>query len=496
MKKMSIFLFAVLCVFNGIAQPPVFSWSMADTKPSKLIDVQILGYSSQGYFIVNKKPPSGMEFSPTITVEFFNSKQERGFTKTLTITKLEDFVNVVYFNNALCLLTSLYNKDAGKNVLSATVINADGTTAKPVELAFMNAEKLSARGRYDAAVSPDGSKLLVLSQPDYTKGENEKITITLYSGSFIKSWSSDQTYTYPWTRAVDNAPFVNNEGTAFILKKTDMKGSDNTYSIFSFESKTLKEYKIVLDGDKKVATSAQAFSPEGDFTVAGYYTENAKVKLGIGTALHGSFLQRIDHTGASAKIAVVTPFEKRKDIIAKSIVFHDKVSILLGERYYVSSQAPQRDPSKPLGSEDMFARDYSYYGNDIIIDGFDETGKAFYNTNIEKNNSSKNDNGTWVSYFAAIIKGKINIIFNDDKYKYDDKKRIFVVGSPKIVVYTTVDPATGTAAETMALLNTGPIGGKSGDMLLRPDVFIKVDENHYIIRAENTTIYRMGLVSF
>jgi hypothetical protein len=168
----------------------------------------------------------------------------------------------------------------------------------------------------------------------------------------------------------------------------------------------------------------------------------------------------------------------------------------MGERYYVSERDAPRDPSKPMTNEQMFKKDYSYYGNEIIIDAFDNSGRPLYYTQVDKDNQSKNDNGTWVSYFASVINGKIYLIFIDDKYKYDDKKKLIVVNSPKIVVYAIVDPVTGTAAETKAVSNTGPVGGKTGDMLLRPDVFVKLDATHYIIRAENRDIYRMGTVTF
>jgi len=33
-------------------------------------------------------------------------------------------------------------------------------------------------------------------------------------------------------------------------------------------------------------------------------------------------------------------------------------------------------------------------------------------------------------------------------------------------------------------------------MYLRPDVFIKLDDTHCIVRAENNTYYRMGTIEF
>lgn len=492
-----LFLFSILCIsLQSISQQPDLSWNSANTKPAKQIDVEIAGYTADGYYVVNKKPASGMEFSPTIVIEYFNAGNERVFVKDVTPTRQEDYVNVVYFNESLYLVSSLFTKESGKNILTATAILRSGSLDKPVQIGELSAEKMSARGRFNVAASPDGSKLLVLSQTNYTKDANEKIGIALFEKGFTKTYSSEQTYSYAWTKAVDNAPYVNNQGMAFILKKTDMKGDDNTFSVFSFDGKALKEFKIAMEGKRKVATIVQAFSPEGDFTVGGYYTEEGKFKAGIGNALHGTFLYRIDKAGVDAKIAQATPFDKRKDIIARRIIFHGNNSILMGERYYVSSQAPQRDPSKPMTNENMFERDYSYYGVDIIVDAFDATGKFLYYAKVDKDNTSRNDNGTWVSYFAAVIKDKILIIFNDDKYKYDDKKRIFIVGSPRIIVYTTIDPATGTVAEAQPIPNTGPVGGKGADMLMRPDVFLQTGENQFVIRAENPSIYRMGKMSF
>ena len=139
-----LFLPVMLLFSMGIlAQAPVFTWNLANTKPAKDIDVQLMGYTSQGYYVVNKKPASGMEFSPTITVEYFNSRQERIFVKNITPTPQEDYVNTVYFNNSLYLISALYTKDAGKTILWATPITADGTLAKPVELASMSADTLS-----------------------------------------------------------------------------------------------------------------------------------------------------------------------------------------------------------------------------------------------------------------------------------------------------------------------------------------------------------------
>jgi len=475
----------------SFAQEPQFVWNTANTKPNLDITSKFYGNLSEGIYVYNNIPPSGTEFNPSITVECFNEKLDRNFKKNITVDPLEDFVNVVYLNKKAFHFKSLFSKDAGKNTLNAIGINSDGSFDKPIAIAGINAEKLSKRGRFDVASSPDGKKLVILSEPEWVKDENEKITITLYNEKLEKIWSSEQTYAYPWTRAVYNEPFVNNDGTVFILKKTDMKGEGNTYSVFSFNGKSLKEFKIQLDGNKKAATLVKSFSPDGNLTIAGYYTEDAKVKIGFGTAYHGSFISSFDKSGETTKISAVNPFEKRKDIAAKSIIFNGANTILMGEEFFINAKSASN-------SQDMFAKDYAYYAKNIWIDGFDTSGKSIYGTSIKKDNSSNNDFGRWNSYFSALMKGKIYVIFNDEKYRYDEKKKAIVFGSsPRIPVYATIDPNTGVAAETRPIANFPPLfGEKEPAMFLHPDVYMKLNDNQCIIKAENTDLYRLGMVSF
>jgi hypothetical protein len=88
------------------------------------------------------------------------------------------------------------------------------------------------------------------------------------------------------------------------------------------------------------------------------------------------------------------------------------------------------------------------------------------------------------------------LIFTDEKSNYDEKKKAVVFGSNKIGVFASVDAATGVLTTGSPIPNMGPVGGKDGDMLLRPDVFLNIDERHFLIRAENRESYRMADVSF
>ncbi|MEO6669625.1 MAG: hypothetical protein ABIN36_09140 [Ferruginibacter sp.] len=503
MKKLTSFLLGAFVIINAFAQEPQFSWGQMKSKTGPFTQTQIIGYEKDGFFIVNKREPDMTEsqsiirsaFSPVVTAEFFNAEGDRNFSKDISTGRSDDYVDVIYFDHTLYMISALFTKATGKNVLTAKAINDDGSMEEPVEIGVLPSEKMGTRGLFYVAVSPDGSKLLVLSQPEYVKDQNEKIKLTLLEKNFKKVWETEQTFSYGWSRTMDNRPYVNNNGTAYILKMISVKGADDSWSIFSSTGKDLKEFKIAMDGGKKIASVVQAFSSEGDFTIAGYYKNGGgKVRLTFGDKVDGSFLYRVDAAGQQSKIAAVNPFAKRDDMLARNIVFHENTTMLLGEKYVVTDRAAARSSSAPQTNETMFARDYSCNGMDIIVDGFDASGKPMYNTSIDKNNNSKNDQGYWVSYFAAIVKGKLQIVFMDNLSRYDGKK--ISINTPNIIVYTSMDPTTGKAEKPQPVLKPGPVGGKEGDSYLRPDAFLKMDENKFIIRAENGTGYRMGMMAF
>jgi hypothetical protein len=497
MKKIIFLSLAFLFSVTLFAQDPVFNWTNRNTKPN--LEQTILTYTDQqgGYLLVNKMPPASGTFAPSITAEYFNANNERVYKKNCTVEVMEDFVDVVLLNNKAYVLKSLFKKEEGVNTLFAVPISSDGNYENAITLATIPAEKLSQRGLFSASCSDDGSKLIVVAEPNFIKDQNEKITLTLFNEKLEKIWKSEQTFSYPWTRAVFNQPHVNNAGTVYLLKKTDMKGEGITYSVFSCNGTDMKEMKMEFDGNKKAATLVSDITAEGDFLVGGYYTEDAKVKIGFGTAYHGSFVFKTDGKMGAWRIKTISPFEKRKDISARRIISYKGNTILTGEINYINSSARPKDPSIPASEQDPFARDYSYSAYDIWVDGFDAQGKSMYQQSIRKTNSSKNDFSRWNSFFGEIMNDKLYLIFMDDKTRYDEKKKWIIFGGvPKIPVYAILDPITGVTTPLKPVEDYQNPGNKEEPMLLKADVFIKLNEKECVIRAENGDVYRMGRVRF
>jgi len=497
MKKIFLLAFHFIFALSLMAQEPTFTWTNSNTKPDLEQSIQVYADNLGGYLLVNKMPPASGSFAPSVTAEYFNAQNERVYKKNVTVEVMEDFVNVVLLNNKAYLLKSLFTKESGVNTLYAVPISSSGNYEDAKAIATIPAEKLSARGLFHASCSEDDSKLIIVSEPNFTKDQNEKITLSLFNDKLETIWKKEETFPYLWTRAVYNKPYVNNAGMVYLLKKTDMKGEGITYSVFSYDGTKMKEYKMELDGNKKAASLVSDLSKDGDLLVGGYYTEDAKVKIGFGTAFHGAFVFQTDGKNGSWKIKSISPFEKRKDITARKIISYKGNIIITGEITYTNSSARPKDPNIPASEQDPFARDYSYSHLDIMVDGFDANGKSIYQQSVKKSNSSKNDYARWNSFFGEIMNDKLYLIFMDDKTRYDEKKKWIIFGNvPKIPVFAIVDPTNGTLTPSKPIENYENPGNKEKAMLLKPDVFLKLNDKECVIRAENSEVYRMARVRF
>jgi hypothetical protein len=479
------------------AQEPQFTWSRAETKPTVNLEVRVLGTDANGYFVSARTARKAGEFNPTVIIEYFTNQHQRVFSKNIPLPSNVDYVDVAYLKNRAIVFYAEYFKAESKNSLYALEIPASGTLAAPVEITTMPAEKLSSRGSFSVAASSDGSKLIVLGEPAREKEQNETLHLSLYNQDLKKQWSSSQHLPYERTKAIDNRPYLSNEGTLFMIKRTDMKGAGNSYTLFTFNGKDLKEFKLEMDGKKKISTITQTFAPNGDFLVGGYFNESGKVSVSFGTPLHGSFLLRVDNSGAAQKFYSVHAFsETRKNLLAKYVVADNENAVLMGEEAYTQDAPSQRRITTSNTTGPSYELDYTYYGRNILIEGFDAKGKPTFSKTVAKDNVSKNDNGTWVGFFAGLVNKKLLLIYHDDENKYDEKNKTVVFNPIKIPVLLEMDFLTGTTQRAIGLFNTSGVGGRKSDMLMRPDVFLKLKENEYIIRGENRETYKMGKVVF
>jgi hypothetical protein len=474
------------------AQEPLFTWGRAEKKPFPETEVRILGSNKDGYYLVQKKGPGAGEFSPTIAVEHFTMAHVRDLSVTLAPDNRYDFVDIVVFEGKPWMLLALFDKSLQKNRLMATPVVASGS-ATGDEIASIPAEKLAARGSFKAVASPDGHKLAILAQPAFKKEMKEPGTITLFSGSFANHESGEISFSNNWTRDISNSLLLNNEGTLFIVKRSEPKGY-TSFSVASWRKGALKEFPMNLEANQKFASLAQSFAANGDLLTGAYYTEENKIDFIYGTPSHGTVLQRISADGSTQKFFSAQPFQKRDKMVVRNVLATDDRYVLLAEHFQREDIGPKRDYN---GNIIPFERDYSYFGDDIVVDGFDASGKLLYTQKIDKRKYTVNDNGILHGFTSGIVGNQVLVLFNDDLWKHDGKKKLIRFGTDYLVpALARIDLVSGKMEAVTGLLNTGSVGGKNGDMPLRPGVFLQVDDRSFIIRGEHREIYKMGTVRF
>ena len=441
--------------------------------------------AANGFYILSKT--SGT-FNPVLNLEYYNDNLERIYVKNISSTNQEDHVGLAFFNGDLYTFNALFSKSAQQNILSAQKVGTGGNPGAPSNIGFIAADKIAARGNFRVAASPNGQYLAVVSIKPSKKEEAGSVTVNIFKNGF----STPETAQF--IPAEGRIPlyevFVNNSGVTFLVSETSGKGIPPGFSIRSVAGTDIKEHILSFDGKKESYKHHAQLLSNGDMAVGGYFTEEGKVRAGMGTALRGAFMHVVKGDGSSEVISSTYPFEKRKNVEPRYIYQLGDRVVMAGEDYSVIDKAPERDPSKPVSSSQLMERDYEYYGFDIFLDGFTSSNGLVFSAKLDKDMRSKNDQGGPVSFMAVPKDGKLHLLYNDDGHKYAEKKKWIVVGGNKVVVHSILDPITGVVSPPDAV-DAGSAGGKQGDMLLRPGAFLVKDGN-IIVRGDNPKFYRAG----
>jgi hypothetical protein len=473
------------------SQEPSFSWGMALPKAVKQQKVTILGAGRPVYYVVSEGAPAFGQFTPTLTLEAFKSNHDRIFTKDVTPPPVFDFGGIAFIDEKVVVFTYGFLKEQGGDVLIATNYDANSQSGNKQQLGKWSVDKMGNRGRFRVAQSPNLQHVLIAYEPDWKKGENEQLQLMLYNKELNLVEQTTQTLPYEWKRGVNNSYSVNNDGTAFILKRTVAGGEDNQYAVLSYgNGKKLMHHMLQPGGDKKIVAINSVINTDGSFVAAGYYSEDKKVRVGS-TNYHGAFVFVTTPDGNKVSGSYVHGFnEKRKDMQLKYVIAEGDKYYILGQEERTSSTISE-DRQKAMKGE----YDYKYFANDIYADGFNATGKHLFSSRVHRNLDSKNDFGMSTGFFAAVVKDSIHIIFNDEESRYNRKKvNVVFFGDPLLPVLATIHATSGTMEQPRALFNSGGVGGKRAEMRMRPEVFQKAGAGYYIVRGENIELSKMGSV--
>lgn len=239
MKK--ILLSLLVCLLAGqslFAQEPSYTWGepASNDFSERTLD-QLLVLDDLGFVLLRKYTDN--TFTTHYWIEFYNQQMKFEGTNEVAFQggvmgNSFSIDGIEVANGTIYAFVSHWNKEKGINTLNLNELSLDGQLTDLGQIGAIAAQKMGNRGMYQPIFSPDGNKLLLLSEMPFVKKAQEVIQLTCYQLDGLKElWKHDETLSYPSKRASNNEVTVDNQGRALLFKKFWEKPAWQ-YNLFTF----------------------------------------------------------------------------------------------------------------------------------------------------------------------------------------------------------------------------------------------------------------------
>lgn len=209
-----------------------------------------LGQDKTGYYLLrehgsvsNQKAmveKYGPDFKPLFSTDVGVSTGD--FNEFVTYRKTE------FVNGRVLVFLEGWSKSKGENSFWVKELGADGTLPKDgtlLETEPSTGQMKSAN--YRISLSPDGTKLLVLTEKPFAKGGKEEQRLQVFSTSDWKSlWKEDIILENESDRYPRNEIVVDNGGTAYLFKDIKISLKEHIYELYVRNGATAKKQVIDL----------------------------------------------------------------------------------------------------------------------------------------------------------------------------------------------------------------------------------------------------------
>lgn len=333
--------------------------------------------------------------------------------------------DIVAVNGSLFAFVSHWEKAAGEHTLMLHPLDFDGVLQEGTLLDVVSAEKMSNRGSYEWTFSPDGKKLLILTELPFVKGAKEALRLTCFEvPSLAQQWRHEQTLEIESDKAVHNDVAVDNSGHAYMYKKiwtkpswtyqlyaTDGKGSWKAHQPAGLEGKQIEDHRLTVGQDGAC------------FVYALFTTEpSAYIKR-----VHGSWYARFLANGT---VSVDRVDDLPRDMVAtlsgeriaenadKSFIDDLRIKDILyrsDDRPLILLEQVKSDSKAVAGSSPMQFTYEWIYGDAVALCLEPGTGRTLWWQSVEKkqevrNNRGQDEYGSFVYFLKA---DRLYILWNN-----------------------------------------------------------------------------------
>ncbi|RYM35648.1 hypothetical protein ERX46_01260 [Brumimicrobium glaciale] len=384
---------------------------------------KVLGEDETGYYLLREFGPVN---NATIALEKYSPALKLLFTTNIQSTSGTFFDSQLHRytemkNGKIYIFLEGWNKDKQENSFLIKEVLEDGTVAESfitLETEYSKSQMKSAH--YTFSFSPDGSKLLVLTQKPFTKKASEEVRLQVFNtADFSSIWQQDLTLENEAERYPVNDIILDNNGIAYLLKDIKISNKEHIYNLITagkdFSEVTNIELNEYALGDKKMF-----INPKGNLLMSGMlFPLGGRATDWQGTWFFqsdktGKIIQnKVEPLGAEMLSRVVSENNANKEGYAlDNYLFKDVLMkpdggvILLTEEKRISKTA--------IGQNQPPTYQYEIFHGNAFAISFDQNGNRLWNQVIEKKQEEKTlDPDIGFGSFAYHLKeDKLFIVWN------------------------------------------------------------------------------------
>ena len=385
---------------------------------------RILGQDESGYYLLREYGPISNQiialekYSPALKLLYTTNIEAT--SGTFNDSRLHRYTEMN--NGKIYVFLEGWNKSQQQNSFLVKEVGQDGSLqAENIVLEREPATGQMKSANYKISFSPDGSKLLVLTEKPFVKGGKEAIRLQVFdTDSFRSIWSQDLSLENEAEKYPSNSILLDNQGIAYLFKDIKITYKEHHYQLLTANGQQSQLSPLDLAGYSAGQIKLR-FDASGKFTLAGTLVPAGKKD----TDWQATWYLQADHTGkilqhkiqplgaellqlvVSSKSAgqegYVLENYALKDILVRP---EGGMLMLLEEQRESKSAIPQTVP--PVDEYNL------YFGNVLII-SLDEDGNRVWQTVLSKkqNERTLEKKNCFGSVACQLKDGKLYLVWNN-----------------------------------------------------------------------------------
>jgi hypothetical protein len=431
MNRYSIFLVTIGLVFStfSYAQEPDIDWGEPIKNETPEIRINEIIHANEGGIYAIKS--SGPITNEKLKLVKYDPQYKKVSEKEMIPAGSEGVMGnsllhrqFLYANNKFLKFSLGWKKDEGKGYYYVQDVSLDGEiSADGIRLDEAPAEKQLKAANYSIALSPDGKKLMILTEMPFVKKTKEKARVKAYSTDDWKQlWSKDIAFENVVERVPFNEIAIDDKGNGYLVKR--VKNADKTFghTLFTFKDSDGSMKKMELNSDGKMIPQMNlGFNSTGQFIISGFYSTDDKYKI------EGTAYFRVNPAGFAVETSKIEPFgtkvlgsflsPKAASKASASLYKYDMLEAFQRADGSTLLMAEYRDQTKSAiensGTPPKY--NYTHMSGKILLIAIGSDGSRKWNQCIKKNQKVTNtySEKIWDSFCYDFRNDKLTILWNN-----------------------------------------------------------------------------------